>query len=142
MNELDGLFEFTLPDGTKVDMTIHRAKSLGCKNINKRCDEIIDFYRSKGKKKHKKDGFVPGWQENIRMYITCPFQYRRALKDLGLVEIGTDFVPQDSTKTSNPFDNDVMIKAAIDSGIYLSGNEVTALKSGEYFKDLPKVDAD
>lgn len=140
MSELEGLFEFELPDGAKVEMSIHRARSLGCKNITKRCDEIVEYYKSKAKKKHKKDGFVPGWQENIRMYISCPFQYRRALKELGLVEIGNDSTPHDSTKTSNPFSNDAMIKAAVDSGIYLSGREIDALKSGDYFKGLPVVD--
>lgn len=58
----------------------------------------------------------------------------------GLVEIGNDSAPQDSTKTSNPFSNDAMIKAAVDSGIYLSGREIDALKSGDYFKGLPVVD--
>lgn len=135
-------FEFTLPDGSKHMLTIHHARSFGCKEMNKRADEIVDAIRSKNKPKYKKDGFVPGWQENIRMHITCPHQYRRALKDLGLVEIGNDYIPQDATRTSNPFENEEMIRAAIKSGIYLSGNEIDALKSGEYFKDVKPVDAD
>lgn len=135
-------FEFTLPDGSKHMLTIHHARSFGCKHMNRRADEIIDAMKSKKKGQHKKDGFVPGWQENIRMYITCPHQYRRALKDLGLVEIGNDYIPQDETRVSNPFNNDALIKQAIDSGIYLSGREIDALKSGEYFKDVKPVDAD
>lgn len=135
-------FEFTLPDGSKHMLTIHHARSFGCKHMNKRADEIVDAIKSKNKPKHKKDGFVPGWQENIRMYITCPHQYRRALRDLGLVEIGNDYIPQDTTRTSNPFENEELIKAAIKSGIYLSGNEIEALKSGEYFKGVKPIDAD
>lgn len=135
-------FEFTLPDGSKHMLTIHHARSFGCKVMSKRADEIVDSFKSKNKTKHKKDGFVPGWQENIRMHITCPYQYRRALKDLGLIEIGNDYIPQDNTKTSNPFENEELIKAAIKSGIYLSGNEIDALKSGEYFKGVKPVDAD
>jgi hypothetical protein len=137
---MEDLFEFTLPDGSKANLTIHGARSFGCKHMNKRADEIVDYLKSKNKVKHKKDGFVPGWQENIRMYITCPHQYRKALKELGLVEIGNDYIPQDTTKVSNPFENEELIKAAVQSGLYLSGREIEALKSGEYFKDLKHVD--
>lgn len=108
----------------------------------KRADEIADHFKSKNKRVHKKDGFVPGWQENIRMYITCPYKYRQALKDLGLVELGNEFELKDSTTTENYFKNDEMIKAAIDSGIYLSGREIDALKSGEFFEGVKPVDAD
>lgn len=135
-------FEFTLPDGSKHLMTVHQARGFGCKYMNQRADEIVDHIKSKNKPKRKKDGFTPGWQENIRMHITCPHQYRRALKELGLVEIGNDYIPQETTKTSNPFANENLIKEAVKSGIYLSGNEIEALKSGEYFKDVKPVDAD
>lgn len=54
MSELEGLFEFELPDGAKVEMSIHRARSLGCKNITKRCDEIVEYYKSKAKKNTRK----------------------------------------------------------------------------------------
>lgn len=57
MSELEGLFEFELPDGAKVEMSIHRARSLGCKNITKRCDEIVEYYKSKAKKKTQERWF-------------------------------------------------------------------------------------
>lgn len=138
MNE-DDFFEFKLPDGSKRKLTLHHARSFGCKEMTKRADEIMDAIRSKWKKQYKKDGFIPGWQENIRMHITCPHQYKRALKDLGLVEIGYDYIPQASNKEFNVFDNDAVIKATLDAGIYLSGNEIEAMKSGEYFKDLEPI---
>ena len=122
-------------------MTIVQARGFGHKEMNARCDEIIADIKAHNKKKRHKDGFVPGWQENIRMYITCPHQYRRALKDLGLVEVGYEVEFKDSTKTSNPFANEEMIKEAVKSGIYLSGREIDALKSGDYFKDV-KLDLD
>ena len=139
MNEL---YEFTLPDGSKHMLTIHHAKSFGCPVMIKRANEIVDSLTSKNKRVYKKDGFVPGWQENIRMHITCPYKYRQALKELGLIELGNDHQLKDTTTTENYFESDEMIKSAIDSGIYLSGNEIEALKTGEYFKDVKPVDAD
>lgn len=136
MSTVDDLFEFVLPDGTKSMMTIVRARGLGCRHINARCDEIIADFKEQAKKKRHKDGFVPGWQENIRMYITCPAQYKRALRDLGLVEVGYDITFKDNTTTSNPFASEEMIRAALQSGIELSGREIDALQSGEYFKDV------
>lgn len=141
MTNVDDLFEFILPDGQKARLTIVQARGFGSKEMNSRCDEIVADIRDRNKKKRHKDGFVPGWQENIRMYITCPHQYRRALKEQGLVELGYDVEFKDSTKESNPFENEEMIKAAIESGIYLSGREIDALKSGDYFKDV-KLDLD
>lgn len=139
---MNDLFEFILPDGSRHMLTLHHARSFGCRHMIKRADEIADHFKSKNKRVHKKDGFVPGWQENIRMYITCPYKYRQALKDLGLVELGNEFELKDSTTTENYFKNDEMIKAAIDSGIYLSGREIDALKSGEFFEGVKPVDAD
>jgi len=136
MNEL---YEFTLPDGSKHMLTIHHAKSFGCPVMIKRANEIVDSLTSKNKRVYKKDGFVPGWQENIRMNITCPAQYRRALKELGLVEIGTDYIPQQTEVKFNPFANGEMVREAIKSGIDLSGREIDAIESGEYFNDLPKI---
>ena len=141
MQNVDDLFEFVLPDGSKSNLTIVQARGFGCRHMNARCDEIVEEFRNKNKKKRHKDGFVPGWQENIRMYITCPHQYKRALKDLGLVEVGYDVEFKDTTKVSNPFENEELIKEAVKSGIYLSGREIEALKSGDYFKDV-KLDLD
>lgn len=134
--DTNDLFEFTLPDGSKHKLTIPHARSFGCKKMNDRCDEIVEDLLSKHKKKHKKDGFVPGWQENIRMYITCPFKYKRALKELGLVEIGTDYIPQQTETKFNAFANGEVIREALKVGIDLSGREIDAIESGEYFKDL------
>jgi hypothetical protein len=133
------LFEFALPDGSKRLLTLPHARSFGCKKMNARVDEILEDLLAKERKKRSKDGFVPGWQENIRMYITCPHQYRRALKDLGLVEIGYDYIPQQTETKFNPFANGEMVREAIKSGIDLSGREIDAIESGEYFEDLPKL---
>ena len=133
MNDLE-LFEFILPDGTQRSLAIHQARSFGCKNMNQRCDEIVLDLKSKNKKQHKKDGFVPGWQENIRMHITCPAQYRRALKDLGLTEIGNERFVAKSAPEFNPFTPEV-VQEAVSIGVDLSGNEIDALENGKYFED-------
>lgn len=35
-----------------------------------------------------KDGFTPGWQQNIKKYVTCYQQYKRIIKDMGMEEMG------------------------------------------------------
>lgn len=137
---MDELFEFTLPDGTKRLLTLPQARGFGDKDMNRRVDDILDSIKTKQKKIHKKDGFVPGWQENIRMYITCPHQYRRALRDLGLVELGNDYADKikDTTTVSNPFANENFMREAAKIAD-LSGREIDALASGEYFKNTQKA---
>lgn len=140
--DMGELYGFKLADGVTYQLTLAKAKKIAnmwpetAKEINARCTEIELDLKAKEKKRYKKDAFEPGWQENIRMYITCPFQYKRALKDLGLVEIGNEYIPTDETRVSDPMRNPEMIKAIIDGGTYLSGREVEALEKGEYLKDM------
>lgn len=132
MNDLE-LFEFVLPDGSKRKLTIHQARSFGCKDMNARCDDILADKKRTKDKLRRRDGFVPGWQPNINKHITCPAQYQRALKDMGLVEIGNErFVHE--TPDFNPFTEEV-VREAVKLGIDLSDREIDALESGEYFKD-------
>ena len=130
---MNDLFDFILPDGSKRKLTIQNARSFGCKTMNAKCDEILaDKKRQKDKLK-RRDGFVPGWQPNINKYITCPVQYQRALKDMGLVEIGNERLVHEAP-SFNPFTQEV-VKEAISMGVDLSDREIDALESGEYFKD-------
>lgn len=130
---MDESFDFKIPTGQRVKLTIPQARSFGCVEMNKRCDEIVA--ELKKNKAHKKDSFVPGWQENIRMYITCPFQYRRALKDLGLIEIGYDYIPQQKEVSTNVFTPEMVEHAVRELKIDLSGSEIDAMESGEFFKE-------
>lgn len=133
MSDLE-FFEFFLPDGSKRRLTIHHARSFGCRKMNERCDGILADKERQKKKLRSRDGFVPGWQPNINKFITCYAQYQRALKDLGLTEIGNQrFVPPPAPEF-NPFTEEV-VREAVKVGIELSGNEINALESGEYFKD-------
>lgn len=85
--------------------------------------------------RRKKDGFTPGWQENINAYAGGPQEYARILKEKGLVEIGYDYVPQESHGGYNYCQTNDFVEACIEQGIDLSGNEIDAIKSGEYFKE-------
>lgn len=84
----------------------------------------------------KKDGFEPGWQENIQAYAGGRQEYDRLLKEQGLVELGYDYVPQESVGDYNACATPEFIEACLEAGIDLSGNEQEAIKSGEYFKDI------
>lgn len=130
---MEELFDFKTPNGDRLKLTISQARSFGCKEMNQRCDEIVEDRKRQKKKTYKKDSFVPGWQQNIRMHITCPFKYKRALKELGLVEIGNDYIPTQETRDFNPFNSEV-VKEAVKLGIELSDREINAMESGEYFK--------
>lgn len=100
--------------------------------FKKRVEEIQLSIKNK---KMVHDGFTPGWQENIQSYCGDRKQYDNALKERGLVEVGKDYVPQDSTTVGGYFKSEEVIQELVDQGVELTGNEVEALKSGEYFKE-------
>lgn len=129
-------YEFTLPDGKNAKLTIQQARSFGCPKMNERCQEIIDFNRSKNKGAYKKDGFKPGWQENIREYCGSRGQYDRRLKELGLVEIGNEGrVVESTSKAFNPFEIEEFCKEVYDSLDSKSENLIEAFKKGIAQKD-------
>lgn len=155
MNEL--LFSFTLPDELiSMDdvsedtflsrdvireqrriknMSIQAARALNHPEINAQIERLILNRRNK---KMKKDGFTPGWQENIQAYAGGRLEYDRMLKERGLVEIGYDYVPQDSTTETGARGLEFALHAK-ELGIELSENEVEAIADGSYF-DASKCD--
>lgn len=128
------LYTFTLSDGSVQVLTLQDAlKIQDDQSVKKRIDQIVENSRNK---RMKKDGFTPGWQENIQAYCGGRREYDRALKERGLVELGYDYVPQESTRDDlSPCANEEFVQAAIEAGVDISGNEAEAIKSGEYFKD-------
>lgn len=100
--------------------------------IKEKFDNII--LNSKNKRM-KKDGFEPGWQENIQAYAGGRLEYNKLLKERGLVEIGYDYVPQESKGNLNYCHSQEFVDECLGQGIELSGNEIEAIKSGEYFKE-------
>jgi len=132
-------FDFVAPDGTKLKITIHQARSLGCPDMRKRADEIADYYKNRNKLTRIRDGFVAGWQENIQAYAGSRSAYDRMLKERGLIEVGNEKLPDEKEANFNPFASDEVIRHAISCGIDLSDREIQALKSGEYFKEFKAV---
>lgn len=125
-------YPFRTKDGDIKIMTLQEASShLEDPEIKAKFETIL--VNSKNKRM-KKDGFEPGWQENIQAYAGGRREYDKMLKERGLVEIGYDYVPQESTGNVNFCHSDEFVDTCLAEGIDLSGNEIEAIKSGEYFK--------
>lgn len=115
-------------------MTLQEAsQKLEDSAIKARFDEIL--VNSKNKRRQK-DGFEPGFQENTGRYAGGRKEYEAQLKEMGLVEIGYDYVPQESRGDQNFCQSDEFVQTCLDNGIELSGNEQDAIKSGDYFKGI------
>jgi hypothetical protein len=119
-------------NGNVEVMTLFEASQRTEPEIISRVGQIKE---SNANKKRVKDGFEPGWQENIQAYCGDRKQYNDALRERGLVEIGKDYVPQDSTASGTYCRSEEFAQAIMEQGVELSGNEVEAIKSGEYFKE-------
>lgn len=126
-------YPFKTSAGEIQMMTLQEAVAhLEDPEIKRKFEEIL--LNSKNVRR-KKDGFTPGWQENIQAYAGGPREYAQLLKEKGLVEIGYDYVPQESKGNYNFCQTEEFVEACIEQGIDLTGNEIEAIKSGEYFKD-------
>lgn len=125
------LYTFNVNGSVEV-LTLADAVQRTEPDVVKRVEQIRANIQNK---RMVKDGFEPGWQENIQAYCGDRRQYDQALKDRGLVEIGKDYVPTDSTNDENPVDNQQFLENCLEAGIELSGNEAEAIQTGEYFKD-------
>lgn len=125
------LYSFTI-NGQSELLSMVEASVI---NLNEVKNRIEDIARNKANKRMTKDGFTPGWQENIQAYAGGRLEYDKMLRERGLVEIGYDHTPQDTTTEENYFANDEMIKAMTEIGIDLSGQEIDALKDGSLLKE-------
>lgn len=124
-------YSFKLSDGTEKLMTIGEAADCGDLAVIARIKQIVANSKVK---RMKKDGFTPGWQENINEYVGGRKEYDRVLKEKGLVEIGYDYKPQESTRVTNPCANLDFALHAKEIGVDLSDQEVEAIASGEFFE--------
>jgi len=78
-------------------------------------------------KKSVDDTFKPGFQRNIRKHCDTYAQYKKHLKDMGLVEMGYEDFPQQ--KEGQPFWSDAKLERICkEHGVKLSGNEIKHLK--------------
>jgi len=133
MNEK--LYKFTMADGSIEFLTIEDAHKKNVPGFHERLNEIRQNSQNK---RMNKDGFEPGWQENIRAYAGGRKEYDKLLKERGLVEIGYDRVPEDSTTVKGAKGLDFALHAK-DLGIELNDQEIDAISDGSYF-DSSKCD--
>lgn len=124
-------YSFKMPDGREQLMTLKEALDLNEPLINERIRQIVSNSKVK---RMSKDGFTPGWQENICEYAGGRKEYDRILKEKGLVEIGYDYVPKESTRVTNPCANLDFALHAKSIGVDLSDREVEAIASGDFFE--------
>ncbi len=124
---------FKMPDGSVEMMTIEEAKQLNSIDVELRIREI---YQNSKNKRMIKDGFEPGVQDNINEYCGSYGEYARRIKELGLVEIGYEAVPKDTTVTTDVSASLEFALSCREEGIDLTDCEVEALASGEMLKDV------
>lgn len=121
-----------MSDGSFEMLTIDQARGHNDPQVPERLRELGYNLRNK---RRKKDGFEPGIQPNTGKYAGGRLEYEKQLKEMGLVEIGYDYIPQESKPDYNPCATEEFAKACLEEGVELTGNEIEAIKSGEYFKD-------
>lgn len=125
---------FKRDSGEVEIMTLQDAvKKLDQPDIKRRFEEIIINSQNK---RRKNDGFEPGIQPNTGLYAGGRLEYEKQLKNMGLVEVGYDYVPQESKGEHNFCHTQEFVDACLEEGIDLSGNEIEAIKTGEYFKQI------
>lgn len=75
------------------------------------------------------DGFQPGYQRNIGKHCATYSEYKAHLKNMGLIEIGHEELPQGEDYQTQYWTDDIL-KKVYQHGIKISGNEAEALKKG------------
>lgn len=78
-----------------------------------------------------KDGFVPGFQRNIRKFCNTYAEYKSWLKIMGLIEFGYEDLPdnEDGTPKTTGFTDEMISKIQQSYGLDgVSGNEIEHLK--------------
>jgi len=78
-----------------------------------------------------KDGFQPGFQRNIRKHCNTYGEYKAHLKNMGLVELGYEDLPEKREDKTNYWTDEMLRKIYNETGVKFSDREATALKEGE-----------
>jgi hypothetical protein len=125
-------YSFKTSDGKIEILTYQQASKLNDPLIKKRMEEIKD---NTSNVKRVRDGFQSGWQENIGENCGDRKQYDNALKARGLVEIGKDYVPNGERNEISPCANEEFVQECLNQGVKLTGEEQSAIVSGDFFKD-------
>lgn len=125
-------YTFRLSDSSVKVMTYAEAIEMNDEMVQSRIKEIRNNLQNK---RMRKDGFEPGWQENIQEYVSGRREYDKLLREKGLVEIGYEHVPRESVLDHHPCATEEFAKGAREAGVELSDSEVDAIKTGDYFKE-------
>ncbi len=112
--------------------TIENARALNLPEVNARINEIINNSKNK---RMLKDGFEPNFDRNFNCYVDTYQKHKELCKEHGLVEMGYDFNPKDETSLGGHINNEAFVEYAKEIGVDLTGNEIEAIKTGEYFKE-------
>lgn len=75
-----------------------------------------------------KDGFVPGFQRSIRKHCETYSEYKQHLKNMGLVELGYEDIPESKGPETQYFDDEMMRKIYQKHGVSISGREADQLQ--------------
>jgi hypothetical protein len=129
-------FSFKFPNGDVKFLTIKEALKINEPFIKERIEQI---FLNRSNKRMNKDGFEPGFQQNINEYSGSYGEYSRRLKELGLTEVGNESGTfTESTKTGGYTQTESFVKDCLAEGIELSGNEIDGIMHGDYF-DSSKI---
>lgn len=88
-----------------------------------------------------KDTFQPGFQRNIGEYCKTYSEYKRKLKEKGLIELGYEDIPMDDRpddSTAHYWTDEFLRDLYEDCGITLDGQLIEALRNGR-LQDIPGV---
>lgn len=76
-----------------------------------------------------KDSFVPGFQRNIRKHCATYAEYKQHLKNMGLIEIGYEDLPETEDKTK--YWTPELLKKLYDMGLGFGDCELDAIEAGK-----------
>lgn len=74
------------------------------------------------------DGFKPGFQRNIMKHCATYSEYKDHLKNMGLIELGYDELPEKEPEQTNYFDDEIMKLLYEKHGVNLDSREVLHLQ--------------
>ena len=123
-------------DGKVEYLEISKARLIDHPEVKRRIGEIIQNSQNK---RMTKDGFEPGWQENINAYAGGRLEYDKMLRERGLVEIGKDTSNVKESTAVSGLKDVITGEMAKELNIDLNEQEIGAIKSGDYFKDVETI---
>ena len=80
---------------------------------------------------NEKGGFTSGYNHALGREVTTRGQYRKLLKEKGLVEMGNERNANQKMVNRRKGIDDSLLKEAVERGAEITGQEAEALKKGE-----------